>query len=78
MFGIHMTEGNPGRAMVSMGTYGSYGAFCPNAIPSGQIGILQPGTHMLGTFPRLKTGTGTCVLDVGVGPQVAVRMPAGA
>ena len=75
MFGIHMTEGFPGKAVLSMG---SYGAFCLNAVPVDRIAITQPWDRTTGTDGRLRTGTGTYAGYVGVGPQVAVGMPAGA
>jgi hypothetical protein len=75
MFGIHKTEAFPGRAMIIMG---SYGAFCRNAVPTVLVTDTQPYGVQTGTYPRLWTGTGTCAVDVGAGPQVAVGMPAGA
>jgi hypothetical protein len=75
MFGIHKTEGFSGRPNAYLG---SYGAFCLNAVPQGRIGITQPWVRTTATDDRLWTGTGTYAGCMGVGPQVAVRMPAGA
>ncbi len=75
MFGIHRTEGFSGRANAFLG---SYKAFCPNAVPAGRIGITQPWVRTTAMDDRLRTGIGTYAGCMGVGPQVAVRMPAGA
>jgi hypothetical protein len=75
MFGIHRTDGFCGRANAFMCSYKS---FCPNAVQAGRIGITQPWDRTTDTYDRLWTGDGTYAGYVGVGPQVAVRMPAGA
>jgi len=75
MFGIHWTEGLSGRADAFSG---SYKTFCPNAVPAGRIGITQPWVRTTAMGDRLRTGIGTYAGYWGVGPQVAVRMPAGA
>lgn len=75
MFGIHQTEVFSGQPVLRMG---SYGAFCLNAGPADRIAIPKTWDRTTGTDGRLRTGTGTCTSYVGVGPQVAVWMPAGA
>ncbi len=74
MFGIHMTEESTGKVL----GMSSFGAFCQYAVPAGRIGITQPWDRTTANDDRLRNGTGTYAGSVGVGPQVAVRMPAGA
>jgi hypothetical protein len=75
MYGIRMTEGFTGKSVLNMC---SHGTFCFYAVPAGRIGITQPWDRTTATDDRLRNGTGTYADYLGVGPQVAVGMPAGA
>jgi len=66
MFGILLTEGNSRWASNPCSCRG----FCQEGFPSGGYPVIKLNDH-------LRT-RGTYVIPDGVGPQVAVRMPAGA